>query len=191
MSADSEKAQEIAYQVAADLYMNENSLVWSRFNIMVAVNALIVAGAQVVAQAAEKHNLILLAFSLPLLGMIFCGIWWKMMARGFDYHDHWREWAERTEAAVYGKDSRGKVCAPITCATKRFRMGEPEGKPQCESIHECQNLRKQERAGQRRTGTARRHSYILIALFFVLYVFTCAQLVMHFFCGKGIYCLEL
>lgn len=77
-----------AYQVAANLYMQENTVTWSRFNIMLAANAIIVAATG--AAASGSNQLLLLALALPIIGLFLSLIWWNMMTRGFDYHDIWR-----------------------------------------------------------------------------------------------------
>lgn len=75
-----------AYQVAANLYMQENTVTWSRFNIMLAANALIVNATVGAASSSNRP----LAFALPTVGLLLSLTWWNMMTRGFDYHDIWR-----------------------------------------------------------------------------------------------------
>src|SRR3954451_5483574 len=77
-----------AYQVAANLYMQENTVTWSRFNIMLAANAIILAATGTA--ASGSHRLLLLALAMPIAGLFLSLIWWNMMTRGFDYHDIWR-----------------------------------------------------------------------------------------------------
>src|SRR5689334_21379097 len=84
-----------AYQVAANLYMQENTVTWSRFNIMIAANGAIVAATGVAASASTP--LLLLTFYLPLGGLILCYIWWNMTKRGFAYHGVSRDAAYELE----------------------------------------------------------------------------------------------
>ncbi len=54
----------IGYQVAANLYMQENTVNWSRFNIMLTANTLLVSAVGLVSQSREP---IALAASTPFL----------------------------------------------------------------------------------------------------------------------------
>ena len=85
----------IGYQVAANLYMQENQVTWARFNVMLAANSIILAATGVAAGGANR--LLALALILPIVGLSLCGIWRRMMKRGFDYHDVWRDAALRLE----------------------------------------------------------------------------------------------
>jgi hypothetical protein len=90
-----------AYQVAANLYMQENAVTWSRFSIMVVASSIIVAAT---GDAASPDNqLYLLAMFLPIAGLILCGIWWYMTKRGFDYHDSWRKDAQKLEEKFFSE----------------------------------------------------------------------------------------
>jgi hypothetical protein len=88
-----------AYQVAANLYMQENAITWSRFNIMLTANSIIIAATGVAAGGA--HPLYLLAATLPVAGCVLCFIWWKIMARGFVYHNMWRDSAYSIERSFF------------------------------------------------------------------------------------------
>src|SRR5205085_11584433 len=69
-----------AYAVAASLYMQENTVTWSRFNVMLTANAIILAAIGVA--AGGGHQLPLLALVLPIVGWKLCGIWPGMTRRG-------------------------------------------------------------------------------------------------------------
>jgi hypothetical protein len=84
-----------AYQVAASLYMQENAITWSRFNIMVAASSIIITATGVAAN--NEANLYWLARVLPIAGLVLCLIWWMMMMRGFAYHNIWRDSASKIE----------------------------------------------------------------------------------------------
>lgn len=85
----------VAYQVAANLYMQENSVTWARFNAMVATNSIVVAAIGVTAN--NPHGVHLLPLLLPPFGFVLCCIWLAIMYRGFAYLDVWRDSAYRIE----------------------------------------------------------------------------------------------
>jgi hypothetical protein len=84
-----------AYQVAANLYMQENTVTWARFNTIVATNTIIMAAIGIVAQ--HSHELFLFALILPIAGCLLCLVWLNIMKRGFAYHNVWRDSAYALE----------------------------------------------------------------------------------------------
>jgi len=84
-----------AYQVAANLYMQENTVTWARFNTMVAANAIITAGIGIGAPVANKLPLFVMI--LPMAGFFLCLTWLMIMRCGFAYHDVWRDSAYSLE----------------------------------------------------------------------------------------------
>jgi hypothetical protein len=107
-----------AYQVAASLYMQENAVTWARFSIMVVASSIIVAATGTAARPGNQ--LYLLAIFLPIAGLILCVIWCMMTKRGFDYHDHWREYARDLE-----KNFCSETIQTLQKADQKFRPSAP------------------------------------------------------------------
>ncbi len=57
-----------AYQTAATLYMQENTVTWARFNIMLFANSIIIAAAGLTA----ANRLYVTALVLPVAGCLVC-----------------------------------------------------------------------------------------------------------------------
>src|SRR4051812_32678421 len=68
--------------------MQEVAITWSRFNIMVAANSVIITGTGVA--ASHQTDLYWLARALPIAGFLLCIMWIMMMIRAFMYHELWR-----------------------------------------------------------------------------------------------------
>jgi hypothetical protein len=88
-----------AYQVAASLYMEENSLTWNRFNAMLTANGVLLAAISFA--LPEPLPALLLALVLPCVGVALCITWRKMMDRGFLYSDTWRGRALHLERTYF------------------------------------------------------------------------------------------
>jgi hypothetical protein len=89
-----------AYQVAANLYMQENTVTWARFNTMVMVNGIVAAAASITSGGTyQLYFPIIFAFA----GLILCFLWWNMMTRGFLYHDVWRDAAYSLERQFFSE----------------------------------------------------------------------------------------
>jgi hypothetical protein len=84
-----------SYQVAASLYMQENTLTWARFNAMLAANGILLTATTFALR--ERFPALLLALLLPGVGVTLCQTWREMMDRGFTYSDTWRESALQLE----------------------------------------------------------------------------------------------
>jgi hypothetical protein len=139
----------IAYQVAADLYMQENDITWSRFSIMVVANSIILAA---IATAASPDDLLfILALLLPLAGFALCAVWWMMTNRGFKYHDSFRSDALHLEKKIF---------------PERYLIGDRD----CRPLHNAHRIGS---SGPR----ARNFAHWVICVFFVLYAFALAQVV--------------
>src|SRR5687767_14711828 len=89
-----------AYQVAASLYMQENTVTWARFNTMVTVNGIITAAAGITSGGVHQ---LYLPVILAIAGLLLCVLWWNMMTRGFLYHDVWRDAAYSLERHFFTK----------------------------------------------------------------------------------------
>jgi hypothetical protein len=83
------------YQVAASLYMQENTLTWARFNAMLTANGILLTA--ITFALRERFPALLLAVVLPWVGGALCVTWYRMMDRGFDYSDTWRDSALHLE----------------------------------------------------------------------------------------------
>ena len=65
-----------AYQTAASLYMQENTVNWSRSNIMVTAHSILVGSAGFVA----SNSLYVIGLLLPVVGGAVCFLWWSPTA---------------------------------------------------------------------------------------------------------------
>jgi hypothetical protein len=155
----------MAYEVAAQLYMQENAVTWARFSVMLAAHALVLAATGIAMQNIDESRLILLARALPIGGLLLCVLWWGMMTRGFAYHDVWRDAAYAIERHSFG----GRVST--------LRYGE--------ELKRCgwTAIPVRDRIGQRRheSGivrrfTARRYAQLVILVFFGLYLVAALQI---------------
>lgn len=94
-SVDSEDAR-VGYQVAVSLWLYEGNLIWSRFNVMLIVHSLVVAGI-VQALLAQQSVSTIVAIGLSVFGFVMCVIWYGLIARGFDYQDYYVKTARELE----------------------------------------------------------------------------------------------
>ncbi|HEM61711.1 MAG TPA: hypothetical protein ENO24_05435 [Chloroflexi bacterium] len=75
----------VAYRVAAQLAAYEGSASWSRCNVMLLANSILVA----VATSAIANNLPMLwLLVLPAAGIFLCILWWAIWTRGVAYNRH-------------------------------------------------------------------------------------------------------
>jgi hypothetical protein len=94
-----------AYQVAASLYMQENTITWARFNTMLTANSFIVSAFSI--GARQSSELAQVAHFFPFFGLFICVVWLAMMERGFMYHNIWREEARKVEVMIFGEATHG------------------------------------------------------------------------------------
>jgi hypothetical protein len=162
-----------AYQVAASLYMQENTVTWSRFNIMLTANSIILAATGVA--AGGSHQLPLLAFLLPIAGCILCYTWWEMMKRGFVYHDIWRDAAYALEQQFFAEAPVSKL-VPIQTLYygEQYRS---DGKTKISIGDEVRDYpRSKETSPPKGKVRARTYAERVIILFVCLYVAAIVQI---------------
>jgi hypothetical protein len=75
----------VAYRVAAQLAAYEGSASWSRFNVMLFANSILVG---VAASAIVNNARAVWLLVLPAAGILLCGLWWATWARGMAYNSH-------------------------------------------------------------------------------------------------------
>ena len=71
------------YQVAVSLWIAESSQIWTRVNVMLAANSILIAAIVVLLTAAP--GLSLLAMLLSAAGLIVCVVWFIVIKRDFEY----------------------------------------------------------------------------------------------------------
>lgn len=91
--ASSQRSIEVGYQKAIDLWMQEGRLFWTQFNIMLAINALIITIGYNNAQ-----------FSSPAIGIVLCIAWIMMISRTSSYFKYWARAARELESKLAGLD---------------------------------------------------------------------------------------
>jgi hypothetical protein len=155
-----------AYQAAANLYMQENSVTWARFNALVATNGIIVTSIGITIRDIGGDNAgkpFLLALFLPLFGLLLCFIWSVIMRRGFAYLDVWRDAAyqierrflrEQTEALLKGDELSGSRAATVAVAGRLYNP-----------THRAPR------------GKARTYAMLVVAAFALLYLVAIVQVV--------------
>jgi hypothetical protein len=89
----------LGYEKAVDMWLYEVQAIWSRFNIFLLANSIVLAIAIDLGESAEEASYVSssLRFLVPLLGLVMCGIWQVLTLRGFDYHDYWIRVARQLE----------------------------------------------------------------------------------------------
>lgn len=85
-SPDREQQAETAYvgyQVAVSLWSHAGNEVWTRYNMMLVANSIIIAVIGVALSA--QRNLSLLTASMSATGIVLCIAWYLITKRGFAY----------------------------------------------------------------------------------------------------------
>ena len=97
-----------AYEIAVNICICEAELCWSRFNAMLVANSVILA---MLGLGSERSNFALIAYILPMIGIVLCLCWRALMRRGFDYHRYYllsaRELEEQLPSSKIRTLSRG------------------------------------------------------------------------------------
>lgn len=84
--------------MAVELHNSEGQIQWSRFNAMLVVNSVFLAFTGL----AFSDNSLGLHIAVPktippLLGLLFCYLWFKMTKNGFYWINHWLSEARKLE----------------------------------------------------------------------------------------------
>ena len=82
------------YKAAIDLWTAAASQNWSRFHAMVLVNTIIMA---VIVQVFVEKVVLPYAWLIPMCGLILCGLWVLLLARGISYQDYYVASARQLE----------------------------------------------------------------------------------------------
>ena len=85
MKQDEEKLEGL--HTALKLYDHSGQVTWSRYNIMLLANSLIVTSISMLIASANSGRVLILAMSL--IGCVFCFVWSVISKRGFDYHNYY------------------------------------------------------------------------------------------------------
>lgn len=103
----SQRAIEIGYQKAVDLWMHEARLFWSQFNVMLVINTLIVTIANNKSWATISPP-----YVPPIIGVALCIVWAIMMSRTSSYNRYWiysaKELERKLSSATVKTVSRGE-----------------------------------------------------------------------------------
>jgi hypothetical protein len=77
----------VGYQAAIDLWINQGSQGWARFNVMLVVNTIIIASIGFAGASQQQQPL--LKFLLPIAGFLICAVWFILIRRESAYSDYW------------------------------------------------------------------------------------------------------
>src|SRR2546421_1733593 len=75
------------YQVAINLWSCECQANWSRSNVMLVANSILIAVLSLA--LINQRPLPLLVLYLSLLGLVLCATWFLLTKRGFNYLTYW------------------------------------------------------------------------------------------------------
>ena len=103
------------YQTSVNLFTSEGSILWSRYNTFLIINSIIVTLLGYTYNKSRSLPL-LIGIPIPLVGMIFCYLWWKMTKKGFYWIKFWIQTAREIEEKQ--KDNNSLV-NPITKGYKK------------------------------------------------------------------------
>ncbi len=156
-----EKHAHIAYRVAVDQLINEGNLFWSRFNVLIVANSVIVAAIGFTFKANQP--LILLAVTLPIMGLVLCFLWFLMTKSGFNVCYNYSLQCREFEENHLAESAR-----PITKAI-RYSCGETI----TYSIPNAPILTKIDKLT--RVLDIRRVSYLIIVVFAIVYLISLVQ----------------
>lgn len=121
----------IGYQMAISIFIYQGEQAWTRFNIMLFANSIVIA---VIGLAITSNpQQVVFARLLSIVGLLLCGIWFVLMQREAKYSDYYilsaRELEEKYLSDPVKTVSRGGVLAegaPVTIeiggAPKELRM---------------------------------------------------------------------
>ena len=120
-----------AYAAAVSLWTYEGDTIWARFNAMLVANSVILALIGLLYGVADIPPLF--KKSLPIAGLVLCGVWLIITKRAFDYYTYWilsaRELEEEHLSPVAKTISRGgafaageKVSLRVGGKTVTYRM---------------------------------------------------------------------
>lgn len=90
-----EENARVGYQVAVDLLIAEGEGIWSRFNVMMVANSIIIA----IIGLAPTNQPTPAIFDnyLPFVGLVLCIWWFVLINRGYSYRDYFIQTARELE----------------------------------------------------------------------------------------------
>ena len=154
----------IGYQVATNLWSYEGTIHWNKFHTFLVANSIVFTGLILILTNGTSNGLLPLA--LPVVGLILCLIWLLVIRRGLDYYKYWifsaRELEESHLSPTVNIVSRGGDFADGREVTFTISGSERHHRLSCIS-----SILK-----------VRGASYLLIAIFAVLYVLSLIVILM-------------
>jgi hypothetical protein len=102
-----------AYEIAVQLLIYESELAWSRFNVLLVANSIIISGIGLFSLNRQAE----LAVLLSALGAIACVLLGIVINRGMDFYSYW-------EAAACELEADSALELQIISRSVRFRRGE-------------------------------------------------------------------
>jgi hypothetical protein len=167
----------VGYQSAIALWTYQGNLNWSRFNVMLTANSIILAVIGVAFTSQRSLPVFTLSLPLlglvslpvstrllPLLGLFLCAAWFLLTVRGYDFQRYWSRSALELEEKY------------LANSVKTVSRSRPYGKGE-EILLEIGGESIPLRMGlwSRFAESQRRISYLVIVVFAVLYVVTLVQ----------------
>jgi hypothetical protein len=76
----------IGYQMAIHLWTYQGEQWWTRFNIMLVANSIIVASIGFTTTSTQHNSFMLI---LPIVGLLLCAIWFILIRREIGYADYY------------------------------------------------------------------------------------------------------
>ena len=154
----------IGYQVAINMWSFEGEVNWSRSNVMLVANSIIIAVLSLA--LINQRPLPVLILYLSILGLVLCTTWFLLTKRGFNYLTYWvmsaRELEELYLADPVKTLSRGESFAEGGSVTVEIN-----GKPR--------NLRMSIWSRRFKLEWA---NYILIGIFTGVYILSLLQILL-------------
>ena len=152
----------VGYQAAVSLWIYEGSQIWSKFTAMIYANTIVLATIGIVITSARASDLRVLRTALAILGLVLCLSWILLTKRSFEYYNYWifssREIEENYLSDAVQTVSRGAIFADGKQVSFQTRPA-----LQHQASAQLPNIKIQT------------VSYVIIAVFMVLYVVTFFQ----------------
>lgn len=142
----------MAYITSTTMFFTEHQVTWSRFNALVVVHGILLAGLGTLLPRPES---ILLTQMLCLVGLLLSVIWWNSVTLCHDALDYWFYTALEIEQAFDGR-------VRTLQEARDFRRGRP--------IHRPLADRTLKRSWITRYLTTRRLSYLTVLVFSCIYL---------------------
>lgn len=104
----------IKYQTAINIFNSEGQIQWGRYNAMLVVNSLLLTLTGILSKNDFQIPVLIVEIA-PIVGLVFCYLWFKMTKNGFYWINHWISEARKLEDQLPDK----KNIYPIISGDKK------------------------------------------------------------------------